>query len=403
MPAAAPAGRAARHCAWTPACSTTSRRRYAGRCARPTATCWSSCPASAEINGVAGRLADLDGPLDVLALHGRLPAATQDAALRPGPRRRVVLASAVAESSLTVPGVRTVVDAGLSRVPRTDHARGLGALVTVRVSRASARATRRAGRPGGARTGLPVLVAAEHDRLPAQPEPEIAVADLTGFALQLACWGHPDGAGLALLDAPPAAAMTVAVTTLRALGAIDDAGRATDRGRAMAAVGAHPRLARALLDGAGWSAPTARRRSWRCCPTRRPPVRHDDLVAVWRRLRDRVDPAASARWREEVRRLRGVRPRAAAGRPGQPDDLAAGLVVGLAYPERLARARQPGAASYLMAGGTAAELAAGSALAGTRLAGDRGGRPRAGPAPTPGSGWPRPSTRRPPGRSARRC
>ncbi len=93
-------------------------------------------------------------------------------------------------------------------------------------------------------------------------------------------------------------------------------------------------------------------------------ARHDDLVAVWRRLRDRIDPAASARWREEVRRLRG----AATGgsRPAGPaDDLAAGLVVGLAYPERLARARQPSAASYLMAGGTAAELAAGSALAGT--------------------------------------
>jgi ATP-dependent helicase HrpB len=208
-------------------------------------------PGVGEINAVAGRLADLGATLDVIALHGRLPAATQDAALRPGRRRRVVLASSVAESSLTVPAVRTVVDAGLSRAPRTDHARGLGGLVTVRVSRASAR--QRAGR--AAREGPGRVYRcwsqAEHDRLPAQPEPEVAVADLTGFALQLACWGHPDGEGLALPDGPPVSAMTVAGTTLRALGAIDDAGRATGRGRAMAAVGVHPRLARALLDGAG--------------------------------------------------------------------------------------------------------------------------------------------------------
>jgi ATP-dependent helicase HrpB len=321
-------------------------------------------PGVPEINGVAGRLADLDGPLDVAALYGRLPAATQDAALRPGSRRRVVLASAVAESSLTVPGVRIVVDAGLSRVPRTDHARGLGALVTVRVSRTSAE--QRAGRAGREAPGRVYRCwsAAEHDRLPEQAEPEIAVADLTDFALQLACWGHPDGAGLALLDAPPAAAMTVAVATLRALGAIDDAGRATDRGRAIAAVGAHPRLARALLDGAGLVGTDRAAQIVAVLTDEGTAARHDDLAAVGRRLRDRVDPAASARWREEVQRLR----RASTGgrRPiGPPDDLAAALVVGLAYPERLARARQPGTASYLMAGGTAAELAAGSALAGT--------------------------------------
>lgn len=287
-------------------------------------------PGVGEINAVAGRLADLGATLEVIALHGRLPAGRQDAALRPGGRRRVVLASSVAESSLTVPAVRMVVDAGLSRVPRTDHGRGLGCLVTVRVSRASAhQRAGRAGREGPGRV-YRCWSAAEHDRLPAQAEPEIAVADLTNFTLELACWGHCDGEGLALPDAPPGAAMTMACTTLRALGAIDAAGRATDRGRAMAAVGAHPRLARALLDGAGLVGSARAAEIVALLSDDMSAGHHDDLVAVWRRLRDRVDPAVSARWREEVRRLSGVVARR--GRPaGPPDDLAAGLVVGLAY------------------------------------------------------------------------
>jgi ATP-dependent helicase HrpB len=328
-------------------------------------------PGAGEINAVAGRLAGLGDTLDVVTLHGRLPAGTQDAALRPGPRRRVVLASAVAETSLTVPGVRAVVDAGLSRVPRTDHARGLGSLVTVRVSRATAH--QRAGRAGREAAGRVYRCwsAAEHDRLSPRDEPEIAVADLTDFALEVACWGHPGGAGLALLDPPPAAAMTVAATTLRALGAIDDAGRATERGRAMLAVGAHPRLARALLDGAGLVGAARAAEIVAVLSEDGSAGRRDDLVAVWRRLRERADPAATARWRDEVRRLGGAareagRRRAPAGGSarGLADDLAAGLVVGLAYPERIARARQPGAASYLMAGGTAAELSPDSSLTG---------------------------------------
>ncbi|KAB1139784.1 ATP-dependent helicase HrpB, partial [Micromonospora sp. AMSO12t] len=155
-------------------------------------------PGAGEIGAVAGRLADLRDAVAVLPLHGRQRGADQDAALRPADRRRVVLATAVAESSLTVPGVRVVVDAGLSRVARMDLARGLGALVTVGVSRAAA--TQRAGRAGREAPGhvYRCWSAATHERLAAQPEPEIATADLTGFALELAAWGSPDGAGLAL-------------------------------------------------------------------------------------------------------------------------------------------------------------------------------------------------------------
>ncbi|MDW5328260.1 ATP-dependent RNA helicase [Plantactinospora sp. KLBMP9567] len=380
-------------------------------------------PGAGEINGVAGRLTGLAGT-DLVRLHGRQSSAEQDAALRPAAgRRRVVLATAVAETSLTVPGVRVVVDAGLSRVARTDLARGLGALVTVPVSRAAA--TQRAGRAGREAPGRVYRCwsAADHDRLPAQPEPEIAVADLTSFALQLACWGRPDGTGLALPDPPPAAAMQVARATLEALGAVAPDGRVTGRGRAIAAVGAHPRLARALLDGAARVRP---HRAAEVVAVLAESAPGDDLVATWRRLRSGTDPAGT-RWRAEVNRLRAAldesptsaesppsagpddrqggpddqrngpddrrtgpdnrrngpdnrrngpddrRNRAdnrRAGRDGRqagpelPDDLAAGLLVGLAYPERLARARQAGAETYLMAGGTAADLAPGSPLAG---------------------------------------
>ncbi|GAB3061462.1 ATP-dependent RNA helicase [Micromonospora schwarzwaldensis] len=375
-------------------------------------------PGAGEIAAVAGRLADLRDTVAVLPLHGRLSGAAQDAALAPGPgaagpgpvRRRVVLATAVAESSLTVPGVRVVVDAGLSRVPRTDLARGLGALVTVPVSRAAA--TQRAGRAGREAPGAVYRCwsQATHARLAPQPEPEIATADLTGFALELAAWGTPDGTGLALPDAPPPAALAVARETLATLGAVDTDGRITPRGRAIASVGAHPRLARALLDGARRVGADRAAEVMAVLAEEASGSAGDDLPARWRRLRAGTDPAATARWRAEVRRLRAALPaRTADGRPAPgattgrpphrpagdtdgrpeqsggkagerpeqpggrtggrpdrlPDDLAAGLLAGLAYPERLARVRRAGGSAYLMAGGTAAELAAGSGLAGS--------------------------------------
>ncbi|MEU7803658.1 ATP-dependent helicase C-terminal domain-containing protein [Micromonospora arborensis] len=354
-------------------------------------------PGAGEIAAVTGRLTDLRDTVALLPLHGRQRGSEQDAALRPADRRRVVLATALAETSLTVPGVRVVVDAGLSRVPRIDLARGLGALVTVPVSRAAA--TQRAGRAGREAPGYVYRCwsAATHERLPARAEPEVATADLTGFALELAAWGRPDGVGLALPDVPPAAAMTVARDTLRTLGAVDGDGRITARGRAIAAAGAHPRLARALLDGAGRVGADRAAEVVALLAEESAAGPGDDLVAGWRRLRTGVDAGATARWRTEVRRLRAALPadspsdhrtegsRPAGGRTGGrrtdraggpegggragsgglSDDLAAGLLVGLAYPERLARVRRPGGSAYLMTGGTAAELAAGSGLAGS--------------------------------------
>jgi ATP-dependent helicase HrpB len=335
-------------------------------------------PGAGEIATVAQRLGSPDGAV-VLRLHGRLASADQDAVLRPGrpgDRRRIVLSSAVAESSLTVPGVRTVIDAGLAREPRTDLARGLSALVTVRVSRAGAhQRAGRAGREGPGRV-YRCWSQAEHGRLPAHPEPEIAIADLTGFALALAQWGDPDGTGLALLDAPPAAAMTVARQTLQALEAVDDAGRVTARGNRLATAGVHPRLARALLDGGPLVG--ARRAAELVAILGDDSLSGgtDDLAMAWRRLRAGGDPGTAGRWREETRRLQQSADAKVAAAERIPDDLAASIIAGLAFPERLARAR-PGNAtgtgtgatgsnrsSFLMAIGTAAEPAGGSALTG---------------------------------------
>ncbi|MDT7651654.1 MAG: ATP-dependent helicase HrpB, partial [Pseudonocardiales bacterium] len=201
-------------------------------------------PGVAEIRRTAAALSGVDA--DVLPLHGRMPVDEQDRALRPGARRRVVLATAVAESSLTVPGVRVVVDGGQARVPRVDHRRGLSGLVTVRVS--AAVAEQRAGRAGREAPGRVYRCWPEGELLARYPEPEIRTADLTRLALDLACWGTPDGSALRWWDAPPGGPLRAGQEVLRALGALD-VGGATDRGRRMAELGLHPRLARALLDG----------------------------------------------------------------------------------------------------------------------------------------------------------
>nr|WP_244409048.1 ATP-dependent helicase HrpB [Stackebrandtia nassauensis] len=315
-------------------------------------------PGAGEIDKVAARLSTVPD-VDVLTLHGRQDSRQQDAALQPGARRRVVLASAVAESSLTVPGVRVVVDAGLSREPRVDHARGLPSLVTVRVSRDSA--TQRAGRaareaPGTVYRCWPEF---EHDRLPAYPRPEIATADLTAFILHLARWGGE----VPLLDRPADSATETAMSTLRTLGAVDGTGTITQRGEALAAIGTHPRLARALLDGADsigarQSCEVVALLSADTSPST------DDLAAELRALRQRRDRA----WQTETRRLESSLPKrlADATRPAAPRsaDQAAALIVGLAFPERLARRTTPDGRVYLMTGGTQAELAPGSRVSG---------------------------------------
>ncbi|GAA1573342.1 ATP-dependent helicase HrpB [Kribbella sancticallisti] len=325
-------------------------------------------PGEAEINGVTRRLAGQN----VLPLFGRQSRAEQDRALASAVTRRIVVTTSVAESSLTVPGVRVVVDSGLAREPRTDQSRGLGALVTCRISRSSA--DQRAGRAGREAPGRVYRCwsASDHSHLDDHAAPEIAIADLAAFALDLAAWGAPAGAGLTLLEAPPVVAMTAATELLRRLDALDDGGRITERGRLMAAIGAHPRLARALLDGTPRVGADRAREIVAMLSDDSSRDFSDDLPARWRALRRGEDRGATARWREEKERLGrgattgdslggdGVRP-AVGGPAGRrtravPDDLAVGVVVGLAYPDRIARVRGVDSATYQMSGGTGAAL-----------------------------------------------
>ncbi|MEU4542132.1 ATP-dependent RNA helicase [Nonomuraea dietziae] len=362
-------------------------------------------PGVGEIARVAGMLQDLN----VLQVHGQAPARVQDAVLRPSSTRRVVLATSVAESSLTVPGVRVVVDSGLAREPRTDHARGLGSLTTVHVSRASA--DQRAGRAGreGPGTVYRCWTAAAHARLAPHAPPEIALADLTGFALQAACWGAPGAAGLALLDPPPRAAMSAATRTLLTLGALTPApataapqespavpepsgipapqeggtpasdARVADRGADPSQSAASPAEEAVGAGGgpAGGDVAAVRvtERGRRMAlagvhprlaralidggpraaevvallSEQLPRDAGDDLVEIWRRARRDNDP----RWLREVRRLTREPVKG-------PDDAVAGLAVAMAFPERVARRRGGG---YLMASGTQAQLPEGSRLA----------------------------------------
>ena len=325
-------------------------------------------PGEAEINAVARRLPDVAGLADVVELFGRQSAGEQDRVLRPGNRRRVVLTTAVAESSLTVPGVSIVVDAGLSREPRIDHSRGLGRLTTTKVSKSSA--TQRAGRAGRQGPGRVYRCWSQADdvHLVAHQAPEIAIADLTGFALAVADWGHPGGDGLALLDQPPEAAIRTGVSTLQDLGAVDADGRITPRGRRLARIGVTPRLARALLDGSDLVG-SRRAAEIVALISGDVPLGHgDDLLGRWRELRSSRGSAAGAAWRDEVGRLTAGAPEVRTSRSAVGDDLAVGIVVGLAYPERLARGRRPedpGNGNYLMAAGTGARLAPDTELRGS--------------------------------------
>lgn len=185
------------------------------------------------------------GP-NAVPLHGRLSSADQDAALRDTGEPRVVVATSIAESSLTVPGVRIVVDSGLSRVPRRDSIRNMTGLVTV--SEAKSTADQRAGRAGREGPGTVIRSYSQADYQHFHPHitPEIATSDLTDAALTLACWGTPRGEGLPLLDPPPTPAMDAAEEALRAIGAVDTHGRVTEHGLALARIPLDPRHAHAL-------------------------------------------------------------------------------------------------------------------------------------------------------------
>ncbi|OLO68400.1 ATP-dependent helicase HrpB [Actinomyces oris] len=276
-------------------------------------------PGAREVDDVVSRLrsAALAG-VDVLPLHGRLPASAQDAALAPSPagRRRVVVATNVAESSLTVPGVRVVVDSTLAREPRLDVARSMSGLVTVGVSRAAG--VQRAGRAGREGPGVVYRCCSPTDwaRSPLAPTPEILSADLTGAALELAVWGVPDGAGLAWVDEPPAAALGAAREALERLG-LAGADGVTPLGRAVAGLPAGVREARALLA----TAPVlGARRAARATALLTADLRAPggDLTALARQVRG--GGAGSEAWKAEARRLEQACRRAAAEQSGRAEE-----------------------------------------------------------------------------------
>ena len=321
------------------------------------------------------------GDIPVLTLHGQLSAAEQDRALSPASGRRVILSTSIAESSLTVPGVSVVMDAGLAREPRFDAGRSLSSLVTVPA--ALARLEQRAGRAARTGPGIAVRVMDSVDvaRRPAQSAPGIATQDLTDARLQVASWGTPVEE-LALLDAPPTGTWEAAGQRLSSLGAIDEAGAATALGRTLASLPLDPPLGRALLAS---SAILGASRAARFVALLSEDVRAPgaDLGALERRLgrggasEAGVGKAQAARVKETQARLERLAQRLPdsasegalasvvterqTGSHTREDELA--LTCALAYPEWIAR-RRPGSAAYILAGGVGAELPQGSPLEG---------------------------------------
>ena len=343
-------------------------------------------PGGHEVATVAHALRDLLPHREVLELQGSIAPALQDRATGgrcPGDPPRVVVSTALAESSLTVPGVHLVVDSGLSREPRRDAVRDMSGLVTLTSSRASA--DQRAGR--AARLGPGTVVRcydeATYHRMPAHSTPEILTADLTGAALTLACWGSPRGVGLRLPDAPPVAAMDDAEDQLRSLGAVGADGRVTEVGRRLAQIPVDPRLARGLLDGATlFGAETAAE----VVALLAEDGTHPDLAQTLRERRRGGRRGSAGAWRHEADRLTRLARRHApahAGppRPGPPTpglpapglpapelptpdgspETALGTIVALTWPNRLARVDGDTA---LLVSGTRAGLPAASGLRG---------------------------------------
>ncbi|WP_338806313.1 ATP-dependent helicase HrpB [Pseudomonas chlororaphis] len=326
-------------------------------------------PGQAEIRRVHQQLADAVGErpeILLCPLHGELDLAAQRAAIEPAPpgKRKVVLATNIAETSLTIDGVRVVVDAGLARVPRFDPGSGMTRLDTQRISRASA--TQRAGRAGRLEPGVCYRLWSQdqHEQLAAYGSAEILQADLAGLALQLARWGVTP-AQLVWLDVPPGAAYAQAQDLLERLGALTaKAGedwKLTAHGQAMAELPAHPRIAHLLLRGqalglANMACDVAALLGERDILRGGGADLHSRLVLLSGEERAaRGAQGGVQRARQLARQYRGYlrgQPSQAVADPDHPRWL--GALLALAYPDRVAQQRRPGGAEYRLANGRAA-------------------------------------------------
>jgi ATP-dependent helicase HrpB len=333
-------------------------------------------PGAAEIRRTEALVREriTDPAVDVVPLYGALDWAAQNRAIAPAPpgRRKVVLATSIAETSLTIEGVRIVVDSGLARVPRYEPDVGLTRLETVRVSRASA--DQRRGRAGRTEPGLCLRLWDEPQTASLQPfaTPEILAADLSGFVLDLAQWGVSDPAKLVFLDPPPEPALAEAKALLRALGAIDTDGRITEEGRKLNRLPLPPRLARMVIDAAAESAGALAAEIAAILTERG--LGGDDVdlhhrLDAFRRDRSRRAEEArrmAARWAQMVRAQSAPQPMSATSavnnEAGAVRALSPGAVLALAYPERIAKNRGAGG-SFLLANGRGANVDAASPLA----------------------------------------
>jgi len=322
-------------------------------------------PGQGEITRVAAALAERvrDPRVEIAPLFGAMDARAQDRAVAPAPadRRKIVLATSIAETSLTIEGVRVVIDAGLMRVPRFEPDLGLTRLETVRVSRANA--DQRRGRAGRVEPGVCYRLwdQAANGGLAPYAQPEILAADLSGFALDLALWGVADPASLPFLDPPPRAAFAEAQALLQRLGALDAGCLVTDEGRAVAGLALPPRLARMLVDAAREGAADEAAEIATLLTERGlggSAVNLGERLAAFRR--DRSPRAEDAR-RLALRLARQARQRALHER--RPFPSASGLWLARAFPDRIARARGK-RGEFLMVNGRAAAVEPHDALAG---------------------------------------
>lgn len=317
-------------------------------------------PGQAEIRRTETLLKErIDDPsVDVVALYGALEAQTQDRAIEPAPpgKRKVVLATSIAETSITILGVRIVVDSGLARVPRYEPDVGLTRLETVRVSRAAA--DQRRGRAGRTEPGVCYRLWDEPQTASLEPyaKPEILAADLSGMMLDLAEWGATDPAKLSFLDPPPHGAWSEAKTLLIELHAIDAQGRITDEGKKLRALPLPPRLARMVVDAA---AEGAGERAAEIAAI----VSERGLGGADVDLGHRLDQFRRDRSRrgEDARRM-AKRWAEDAGKSDTQSDLSAGSLLALAYPDRIAKSRG-GDGAFLLANGRGANVDPASVLA----------------------------------------